>query len=499
MSALTTERSARGQKVVPAEPKYHSSTLFISLWAANVLMAGLMVFAPIDRLAIGGLGVLLMLGLLVVGIPVGFSMIIPSVLGLWGIGGSLAIAEATLRDALYTSVASWTFAVAPLFVLMGIALWKSGISDRAYEATRQWLGRIPGGLGVATNLAGAGMASTSGSTTAIVMSLGKMAIPEMLKAGYSPAIATGSVAMAGSLGQIIPPSVLLVIYSSIVLTPLGPQMLAGIVPGIILAAIYCATVVVWALVWPKSAPRADMSDVTWRTRFTSLVGVLPLVLVFAIIVGGIFSGWFTVTEAAAIAAVVSLVLACVIRGKGTRSPRQIGSFIWSTVRDSVATIAGLFLILVGAILMTAFIARSGVAQAFSAWLVGLGLDRIGLLLLLSVVFLILGLALESLPIMLVTLPILQAPLEAVGVDMIWFGIYMLIMMELAAVSPPVGFLVFIVHRVAQARDTNLGNPISLITVFKGITPFCIGALLFVIVLIFFPEIALWLPGLASGG
>lgn len=472
--------------------------VFIALAAAIVVIAGIMLFGGLDKLTVGILSIVLLLLLMAVGIPIGIAMIIAAVTALVVIVPGRA-AVSSLQSIMFDATASWSLSVIPLFILMGLAMWRGGIASKAYYAANQWLGRAPGGLGVATNLAGAGLAASSGSTLAITFALGRMSIPEMLRTGYSPKVATGTVAMAGTLGQVIPPSILLVIYAGMAEVPVGPQLLAGVIPGLILALVFSLTVVGWALLRPKDVPRADPTGVTWGTRFRSLAGLIPILLIMLTIIGGMFSGIFTATEAAAFAGLIAIITAIVTAGKGNRGFKSTMRFLGSTIMSTVVSVASVMIILVGALLLTRAIALSGVAQMLSRWLVGLELGRVELLLLLIVFYIFLGMFLESLPMILLTVPLLAAPLQAVGVDMIWFGVFLVIVCEIGLVFPPIGLLTFIVHRLAQDPEVNLGRKIKLTDVFGGTMPFVAMAILVVILLIFVPELVLWLPEASRAG
>lgn len=474
------------------DDRQRAGWLFVVLWAVNIGMAAAILFLGLPKLTVGTVTMFLLLGLILVGVPVGYSMLIASIVCLTALGG-LQLASASLTGIIFESVANWQYSVIPMFVMMGVALWTSGLSGRTYGAARQWLSWLPGGLGVATNFAGAGLAAASGSTMGIVMTLGKVALPEMMKRRYSPALATGSVAMAGTLGQVIPPSILLVVYAGVAETPVGPQLLAGLIPGLILALGFATVIVCWALIVPSAAPRLLDRSITWRSRLTSLIPVIPVLLVVFLVIGGMFTGIFTATEAAAVGAVAALLVGVFCRGKGTRSLPKIGRYIWNTAQEAVRSIAGLFLVLLGAVLLTSAIARSGIAQSLSTWLVSLEPDRVTLMFGLILFYLVLGMFLESLPMILLTVPILIAPLEAVGVDMIWFGVFVIIMCEIGMVFPPIGIVTFIVHRLAQDPRTNSGVPVSLVAVFKGVLPFVALATAALIVFVYFPEIVLWLP------
>jgi len=495
---ISTPTAANGGAVIDlaaasGPPRRHVPSVVVwVLLAAIAICCGAMLFVELDGQAIGVITVVLMVLLLAVGIPIGFAMIASSVVGLFGLAGE-RVATASASAIVYDSVATWTLNVVPLFVLMGVAMWKGGVTARAYATTRQWMGWMPGGLAVATNFSGAALATSSGSTLGITFALARMSLPEMLASGYKPSLATGSVTMAGTLGQIIPPSILLVIYAGVVSVPVGPQLLAGIVPGIMLAVGFAATIIIWVWVSPSAAPRVDADDITWRSRIESLPALIPLLLVMGTVIGGMFFGVFTASEAAALGALVALVVSWVMLGKGNRGPRATVAYVRDSVLETVTSIAGLFIILIGAAMLTRVLALSGLAREITQKLVDLDLARIELLLILVVAYIVLGMFLESLPMILLTVPLLQPPLEAMGVDMIWFGIFIVIMCEIGMVFPPIGMLVFIVHRLAQNPAVSGGVRVTLGDVYRGVMPFVGITLLVTVAFILWPDIVMWLP------
>lgn len=476
-------------------PRVHGVVLVL-LWAAILCLSLVVLFLDVPKMAVGGIGLLLMLLLMAAGVSIGVAMILASVVGLVALGG-FRVAESSLQTLMFDGVASWSLSVVPMFVLLGIAMWRGGITTKAYYAAHQWFGKLPGGLAIATNAAGAGLSATSGSTIGISFALGRMAIPEMLRAGYRPSLATGSVAMAGTLGQIIPPSILLVIYAGIAQVSVGPQLIAGLLPGVILALGFSIVIVAIALLRPNGAPRVPQPGVTWTSRVRSLVGVVPILIIVVTILGGTYSGIFTITEAAACGAFIALIVSWFGLGRGQRGVKATFRYVRDVVMDTVGSVASLFLVLIGALLISRLIALSGLAQSFSTWLVDLELGRIELLLILILVYIVLGMFLESLPMMLLTVPLLQGPLEALGVDMIWFGIFLVILCEIGMVFPPIGILTFIVHRLSQDPQVNLGVEVKLVDVFKGTMPFVGFAVLTLVLFILFPDIVMWLPEMSN--
>lgn len=436
--------------------------------------------------------------LVLLGVPVGVAMIGASLLGLWVLGGA-GVLESTFHELTFSAASSWSLSVIPMFILMGTLLWKSGLTDSAFKSAHQWLGRLPGGLAVATNFAGAGLAAGSGSTIAISYALGRVAIPEMLRAGYKPSLATGTVAAAGILGQVIPPSIILVIYAGIAQVPVGQQLIAGVVPGVILAVAFAVMIIIRASVNPSIAPRLADTGVTWGSRFRSLAAVIPIALVVLVVIGGMLAGLFTATEAGAFGMLTALACGVYHHGRQNRDLPAIGRMIKEAVLTTVISTAAIFLLIMGVEVLTRVVALSRIANDLAALIAELGLGAIQVLLVLMVVVLILGMFMDTLAIILLTVPVLIVPLTTVGVDPIWFGVFMVIMAEVALLTPPLGMLTFIVHRLSEDKDVNRGRYISLSEVFKGAAWFVLVAVLVVLLLIAFPSLATWLPALGSAG
>ncbi|WP_455834237.1 TRAP transporter large permease [Pseudarthrobacter siccitolerans] len=470
-----------------------------------VLLATYLLVAPASKILVGFLVMLVMIALMLFRIPIGIAMTGAGLFGLYVLVGPKAVIG-SLEDAAFKSFASWSLSVIPMFILMGVALAKSGIMSGAYSAARMWLGRLPGGLAIATNFAGAGMAATSGSSIGISYAIGRVSIPEMIRAGYRPSLAMGSTAMAGTLGQVIPPSILLVIYAGVAETPVGPQLLAGIVPGVALAFLFAIVIILWAVISPSTAPRG--ARYPWKERLASLVGLVPMLILIFIVLGGIYFGVFTATEAGAFGALVALLLglgAVVLQSKKAPSgalaaiptSKVVGRYVSSTLLDTVSAVAAMMLLLVGVHILTLVMAISGLAQWVADMVIDLGLTQLGFLLMLIPVYLILGFFLDTLAMMLLTIPVFIGPLTVLDVDLVWFGVFLVILAEIDLVAPPLGVLNFVVLSIAQSSTKGMGVNLTITDVFKGVTPFLFACVLMLVALISWPELALWLPTMAS--
>lgn len=459
---------------------------------AALSLAGAILLADLPRELTGGLVLLLVILLVFSGLSVGLSMIVAGALGLMAMTRPSAVAG-TIEEVLFGAVASWPLSVIPVFILMGIMMWATGLTTNAYQTARTWFGGIPGGLAIGTNFAGAGLAAASGSTVGITYALGRIGIPEMLKQHYQPALATGVVAVAGTLGQIIPPSVFLVIYAGAAETSVGPQLLAGVLPGILLALAYAAMIWVRGKIKPSLAPPVAMTGITWATRFRSLGSALPIAIIIVVVLGGMFSGVFTPTEAGAVGAAGSIIVGWFSSERAERRLGQYSRTLWTNIGQTVVATAAIFLLLMGVEVLKRVIALSQIAQNLTETVVSLELGRIEFLLTMMVVYIIMGMFLDSLALVLLTVPVVAPILPIVGIDPIWFGVFTVLMAEIAVVTPPLGILVFIVHRMAQNEQINLGVSIKLADVFKGAAWFVGIAIVVILALIYVPDLVMWLP------
>ncbi|GAA2853190.1 TRAP transporter large permease [Streptosporangium fragile] len=469
---------------------------WIVLAVTAVVLVGSTVamFFPLKPEAIGVLGCVLMLGLIFLRMPVAVAMIIPALLGMLALRGPLLV-ESTLTTLPYQQVANWTLSVVPMFILMGLLLWKAGLTQSLYAAARQWLGWLPGGLAVGTNLAGAGLASVSGSSVGTTYALARIGIPEMLKAGYDKRLALGAVIVAGLPGQLIPPSIMLVIYAGIAEVPVGPQLLAGIGPGILVAVLFTVMIVLFARKWAVATPgeAGTHPRTTWNERFASLLKVWPVPLLIAVIVVGMFSGMFTATEAGAVAAVFSLLITFLWkRGDGP----------WRAIADAsmgtVSSVGAIFFMLVGVEALSRMFTLTGISTGFADLVESMNLGRVEFLLMMTVVYIVLGTFMEPLPMMVLTIPILMPTLQALDVSLLWYGAFAVFMGELAVVSPPVGILAFIIHTITKDPEVNQGHEISMNDIFTALWWFMPMAIVVTIIMIFFPEIATFIPDLTAG-
>ncbi len=428
-----------------------------------------------DVTIVGLLGIALLLTLLIVGVPIALAMAVTGVVGLWVLeGASATLAHVALIP--WDEGRSFVIVTIPLFVLMGQLVFHTGLAADLYDGVQKWIGRVPGGLAITSVLACAGFGAVTGSSIATVATMGSIVMPEMRRHGYDARLATGALAASGTLGILIPPSVIFIFYGVMTETSIGALFIAGIVPGILTALTFSAIILVRCALRPELGPKGPPS--TWQERLRAVNRVAPIGSLFVLVIGGIYAGIFTPTEAAGIGCMGVVVAAALLR-KLTLTALSRGLC-------STALIASMiFAIIMGGYLMARFLAVTGLTQDIVSFLVDMQLGRVSFLLLLVVLFLILGAMLDVFGMLVLTIPFVVPVIEELGIDLIWFGVFAVIMAELALVTPPIGANVFVMRRVAP--EVPMGD------IFLGVAPFVAGVLGVLALLIAFPELALWLP------
>lgn len=438
-----------------------------------------------EGLLLGLLGLLCLLGLIAVRVPIAYTMI------LVGIGGTViqsgpAIVLNQLKDLAYAQFSNYDLSVLPMFILMGGLASRCGLSQNLFRCANAWLGRFPGGVAMAAIAACAGFGALSGSSTATASTMGRVALPELRRYRFSPALATGTVAAGGTLGILIPPSVVLIVYAIIVETNIVTMFAAALVPGILAMLFFMATVAVYVRLVPGAGPEGRA--VSGAERLEATIGVIPVVIIFGVVIGGIYAGVYNPTAAAAIGVVL-----VGIYGIGLRRIdwRGFADALLETARTS----GMIFLILLGAELLKIFMARAGVPQAAAAFLQGSGLQPFAILTLIIVIFLIFGCLMDSLSMVILAIPFFWPVVAGLdfGLDpnetKIWFGIIILVVVELGLITPPVGLNVFIIN--------SLSPDVPMRETFKGVMPFFCSEMIRVALLVAFPAISLFLPRLLA--
>jgi len=424
---------------------------------------------------IGLIGIAVMLLLLALKMPIGIAMFLVGITG-FGILNGWPAALSALGSYPYSYAAVYDLAVIPLFVLMGNLAAASGMGRDLFAAAYAWLGHLRGGLASATIVSCAGFAAVSGSSVASAVTMGRVCLPEMKRYNYDDGLSTGTVAAGGTLGILIPPSTAFIIYAILTEQSIGRLLLAGFFPGLLLTTLFVITIWIWARLRPEIAPAGPV--VSRAEKFAALGRAGPMTGVVAITIGGIYLGMFTPGEAAAVGAFLALVYAFWRRSLG-------GGKFEETLLDTVKTTSMVFLILMGALVFGPFLALSGLPGKIAEWLAALDLPRYAILAIIMFIYMILGMFLEGFAMLVLTLPIVIPIIKALNFDLIWFGVIMVVVLEMGLISPPVGINCFVVK--------GLVPDVPMKKVFLGIAPFWIAMIVCVIILTIFPQIALFLP------
>jgi C4-dicarboxylate transporter, DctM subunit len=374
------------------------------------------------------------------------------------------------------SVTDMNFAVVPLFLLMGSFASTSGMSRELFRAANAYLGHLRGGLGIATIAACGGFAAICGSSVATAATFSRVAYPEMRRYGYPQSFATGVIAAGGTLGIMIPPSTVLAIYGLITEQDIGKLFIAGVIPGIVAVVMYMATITIIGRLRPGFLPAGKPAP--WRERLAATKDVWATLLLFLFVIGGIYGGVFTATEAAGMGAAGAFIIS-VIR------QRLSGADILRSLLEATRTTAAVFTVLIGALLFGYFLTITQVPQKVTEFLVGLGIGRYGVLALIMVMYLVLGTLMDALAMIILTVPIVFPVIKALGFDPIWFGVIIVMVAELGLIHPPVGMNIFVIKSVVE--------DVKISTIFYGVLPFILTDILRLILLIAFPILATWLP------
>ena len=408
-------------------------------------------------------------------VPVGMAMGLVGVSGFaWIVGGPAAlknVGHTTMR-----TVTDYNFAVVPLFLLMGAFATTSGMSRELFRAANSFLGHLRGGLGIATIAACGGFAAICGSSVATAATFSRVAYPEMRRFGYPQSFATGVIAAGGTLGIMIPPSTVFAVYGLITEQDVGKLFIAGVMPGILAISMYMMTITLIGMAKPGFLPPGQRS--TAKERLAALRDVWATLLLFAFVIGGLYGGLFTATEAAGAGAGGAFLIG-IARGRLSRAD------ILRSLLETTRTTAAVFTVLIGALLFGYFLTVTQTPQKLTEFLTGLGVGRYGVLALIMVMYLILGCLMDALAMIILTVPIVFPVIVALGFDPIWFGVIIVMTVELGLIHPPVGMNIFVIKSVV--------DDVKISTIFYGVLPFIVTDLLRLVILIAFPIIALWLP------
>ena len=423
---------------------------------------------------IAGLITVLLFSLLAIGMPVAFTLAFCGALGLYLVGGWEAMAG-VLSTAPLSTASTYELISVPLFILMAEFVIMSGVADNLFKAAATWVGRVPGGLAMATALAGAGFGAISGSSTASAATLSSTTMPAMLKQGYEPKLAGGVVAISGTLAMLIPPSIALVLYGIIADVSIGSLLIGGVIPGILVTLVIMGTVWVLVMINPAAAPRGQAYSL--REKLHSLRVVGPMVFLFMAVTGVIYTGIATPTEASGLGAFGAFLIAL--------WERKVNLAAMSKALTHAAHAACMIImIIVCAKVFGYFFTLTQSTQALVAWVSALEVSRWVILAMILFGYLVLGCLMDQVAILILTVPIVLPVVKALGFDPVWFGVLIILMAEVGLVTPPIGLNVFVVARYAR-------RPLA--EIFGGVWPHVFSHLLLVVVLVAFPQIILWLP------
>ena len=381
-------------------------------------------------------------------------------------------------NSFFELIHSYDLSMIPLFVALGNIAYRAGITTRIYDAANVWLRRVPGGVGVASVMGCAGFSAISGSSIACASTMGRICVPEMLRLGYNPRLATASVAVGGTLGSLIPPSVLFILYGIFTETSISKLFLAGILPGLLTLAGYILVILWWVARNPAAAPM-DPQPLQPGARMAAALASWPAVLLFVIIIGGIYGGLFTATEAAAVSVVVTILI-------GFAQRTLTLSTMWAAVRESLVQTAAIFLIAACAKIFVSFVALTGSAGMVASWVADAGLPPLALMVAITLLYLFLGMFLDPIGIIVLTLPFVIPLIDNMGMDLIWFGVIVVKLLEIGLITPPVGLNVFVIGNVA-------GRGITVDQIFAGVMRFLLMDLVVLAILILVPAISTFIP------
>ncbi len=429
-------------------------------------------------LALGGIGFAAAILMIFLEIPVAVALGLVGLVGsamVIGTTGAMAIGATTVWD----SVTNYTLTMLPLFVMMGNLAAQSGLSSRLYRSMSVLIGHRKGGLALATIGASAGFGMISGSSLATTATMGRIAMPEMQEAGYSRPLSAGSIAAGGTLGILIPPSTVLVIYAFLAEQSIRDLLLATAGPIFLAVSLYCLAI--WLPIWMGWSQAPQRARAVGHERVEALRELLPPLGIFGLIMGGLYTGIFTANETAAIGAAVVLAY-------GVLSRRLSGEGFIAAMLDTATTCGALYLVLIGANLFNFFLALSGLPFSLTSMFAGILETPILVILLMLVMYLVLGTLMDSLAMLLLTVPLFVPIAQAAGIDLVWFGIFAVMVVEMGLITPPVGMNLFVMRTVTP--------DVKLTELWRGVTPFVIADLLRVLIIIAIPAIVTWLPNAA---
>ncbi|WP_152208692.1 TRAP transporter large permease [Marinobacter changyiensis] len=432
-----------------------------------------------SNIQIGVAGIVFALTLIALRVPIGVALGLVSIIGISQIT-SISVAWGMISATPFDFAGTWELTAAPMFLFMGYLCTTTNMTQGLFHAMRLYLARLPGGLAVSSVMASAFFAAASGSSVATSAAMSRIAVPEMLKHNYDKGLATGTVAASGTLGSLIPPSVLLVLYGVYAQVSVGQLFMAGFLPGIISALLYILMIMVRVHFKPSLAGHTNIRS-TRQEKWDAFKDIWPLPLLIGSVLGGIFLGVFSPTEAGAIGTSIAGLIAF------TRRSLTLDAFK-NAVKSTAVSTASIFIILIGSLFFTRFLALSGVPAAFSDLILGVSTETWWIILAVALIYLVLGMFIDSIGLMLLTLPLILPLVEGADLNLIWFGIIVVKLLEVGLVTPPIGLNVYVIKGA-------LGNSVTLQEVFKGVAWFIVMDLVALLLIVLFPALSLYLPKL----
>jgi C4-dicarboxylate transporter, DctM subunit len=432
-----------------------------------------------EPIVIGIIGIVVLIVVFLLGMPVGFSMGFIGLIGFCIVNSVSSGLSMVARD-FYDTFSNYNLTVIPLFIFMGSVAFFSGMSGRLYDASYVLFGKMRGGLAMATVAATAGFSAICGSTSATAAAMGKVSIPEMRRYGYDDGLATGCIAAAGGLGILIPPSTIFIIYGILVQQSIGKLFISGVIPGLILAAIFMITVYILCRLNPRLAPLG--AQTSWKQKLAGLTGVLEMLVLFGLVIGGLFAGIFSPTQAGAAGTAGAILIGLVRR-------QLTWKLFWAAVKDTLQITAMIMVIVAGAIVFGHFMAVTSMPTFVSDFVGNLPIPAMAVMGLIILMYIIAGCFMDSLALIMLTVPIIFPLVTKLGFDPIWFGVIIVLVTDMGVITPPVGINVFIIKGVAP--------DVPLETILRGTMPFLAGMVVMTVLVCVFPGLATWLPSFTS--
>ena len=427
------------------------------------------------NLTIGIIGVAALVFLIFIGMHIGTALMLVGFVG-YAVITNWKAAFAVLSTVPAGQAGSYSMIVVPLFILMGCMAYYANLSKGLYDFGKKWLSRVPGGLACGTIAACAVFGAICGSTAATCATMGTLALPEMRRSGYSDECTAGSIAFGGTLGVLIPPSTPMILYGVLTTTSIGALFSAGIVPGIVTA--FCGIVAVVIMCKTKAGYAPIPKGTTWKEKLLAFKDIIGVVILFGVCLGGMFAGYFSVSQASAIGAFVATIMTIPAKNFTRKN-------LYAAFEDCISTFSMTFLIMMGAAVFSAFLAISTLPTVLATSIQSFNVSKYLILLAITVIYVFLGMIMDALPMMMLTVPIFFPIIKSLGFDAIWYGIYMVLIMNFGSISPPVGLCLFIVNGID--KDINLG------VIYKGVLPFIIAMFVAIILITIFPGIVSFLP------